>query len=91
MNEPQKPKTRKLREPSDKMLDTVKLQRGTIEGIFLCNGKAGESFYSEKEDKRLTALASYHRRLVTTEKFIAVTAGKAEPRASFITKVTILR
>ena len=56
----------------------------------IANGKAGDSFYSDKADRHLTAIATYYKRKITTERFIAVTSQSDNPIAHKITKVTLL-
>lgn len=55
----------------------------------IANGKAGDHFYSDKKDGGLTAIASYHKRKITTERLIVITTGGKEPKAKYITKVTL--
>lgn len=62
----------------------------TLESYFIQNAKQGESFYTQLADKNLTAMASYHGRKIKTERLIIVSTAKAEPKASRITKITIL-
>lgn len=64
----------------------------TMEGWMIANGKAGKVFYSDKQDKHLTAIASHKSRKIKTERIIALTtatAGKT-PTVKYITKVTLL-
>ena len=61
----------------------------TIESWIIVNGKSGDHFYSEKKDGGLTAIASYHKRKITTERLIVITTGGKEPKAKYITKVTL--
>jgi hypothetical protein len=57
----------------------------------LSTGKAGDVFYSEKENRYITGLAIYHRRKVKTERLIAVSTIATKPQtAIYLTKVTIL-
>lgn len=62
----------------------------TIESYMIANGKQGEYFYSDKTDRHLTAFATYYKRKISTERLITVTPGKSEPKANYITKVTLL-
>ena len=62
----------------------------SVESWMIANGKEGDYFYSEKMDKHITAIASHHKRKISTERQLIVTTGKANPSASFITKVTLL-
>lgn len=56
----------------------------------IANGKIGDQFYSEKEDKYLTALSSYYKRKILTERIIAISSGKKNPICKYIVKVTLL-
>ena len=60
----------------------------TIESLLIVNGQSGDHFYTDKEDKHITALASYYKRKIVTERLIATTTGK-DPKAKYITKVTL--
>jgi hypothetical protein len=62
----------------------------TMESWMIANGKSGESFYSDKMDRHLTAAATYYNRKILTERLITITTAKKEPRAKYITKVTLL-
>jgi hypothetical protein len=62
----------------------------TLESWFMTNGKEGEQFYTEKADKHLTALATYYKRQIKTERLITVSTGGKEPTSKYITRVTIL-
>lgn len=77
-----------------KILEKVserKRQTRTIESWMILNGKKGDHFYSDKEDKYLTAIASYYKRKVTTERLICVRTIKngRKIEAYYITKVTL--
>lgn len=61
-----------------------------MESWMIANGKAGDHFYSDKQDKHLTAISTAHGRKIKTERLIVVTTAKAEPTAKNITKVTLL-
>lgn len=63
--------------------------QSVMESWMIVNGKSGEQFFSEKPDRHLTALASYHQRKIITEKLIAISCGN-EPKTKHIIKVTIL-
>lgn len=57
----------------------------------LSTGKAGDIFYSEKENRYITGLAVYHNRKVKTERLIAVSTIATKPQtAIYLTKVTII-
>jgi hypothetical protein len=62
----------------------------TIESWFIANGKVGQHLYSDKDDKSLTALASFHKKKISTERFVLVTTAKSTPIAKSLTKVTLL-
>jgi hypothetical protein len=64
-------------------------KQSTMETWMIANGKSGDHFYSGKKDGGLTAIASYHKRKITTERLIAITTGGKEPKAKYITKVTL--
>ena len=64
-------------------------KQSTIESWIIVNGKSGDHFYSDKKDGGLTAIASYHKRKITTERLIVITTGGKEPKAKYITKVTL--
>lgn len=61
-----------------------------MESWMIANGKSGEHFYSDKMDRHLTAIASYHNRKIVTERLIIITTGGKEPVSKYITKVKIL-
>lgn len=61
-----------------------------LESLALLNGKPNTVFYTHKKDKDITALASYYLRKVYTERLIVVGGSKDKPKASTLTKVTIL-
>lgn len=60
-----------------------------VESYLISNLQISNHFYSDKEDKQLTAIATYFNRKITTERLIAVKTGK-ETSSKYITKVTIL-
>lgn len=62
----------------------------SAESWMIANGKPGQVFYSVKEDKHLTAMATYYQRKITTERIVSVSTAKKEPVANFLTKVTLL-
>jgi hypothetical protein len=62
----------------------------TVESFMMINGLTGTSFYSEKKDKDLTAIASYYKRKITTERIIALSKNQNSPISKLITKVTLL-
>ena len=63
-------------------------RKTSVESIALSNLKQGESFYTEKQDKDITAISSYYNKKVSTERLITVNPSTAE--AKKIVKVTIL-
>ena len=67
-----------------------KNQQYTLESWMIVNGKKGDSFYSEKMDRHLTAISTHYGRKITTERLLTVTTGKSNPIASYIVKVTLL-
>jgi hypothetical protein len=67
-----------------------KIKSASIEGIMLKKGNEGDYFYTDKQDKSMTAFATYYKRKIKTERVIAITGYKQEPKALTLTKVTIL-
>jgi hypothetical protein len=62
----------------------------TMESWMIANGKTNEHFYSDKEDRHLTAISNYYQRKIITERLITVTTGGKEPKSKYITKVILL-
>lgn len=62
----------------------------TMESWMIANGETGQSFYSPKMDKSLTAIATHHKRKILTERVLIVTSAKANPQVEPATKVTLL-
>lgn len=62
----------------------------TFEINMIKNGDAGDFFYSEKQDKYFTAISTYYKRKISTQRFVLVTTGKTNPEAINLTKVTLL-
>ena len=58
-----------------------------LHGIVIKNGKAGDTFFTEKEPKYITALASFYNRKLTTKKLITIDPITLE--TSHIVKVNI--
>jgi hypothetical protein len=55
------------------------------------NGVPGDVFYTQKDDKQMTASAVYYKRKITTERIAAFNIGDfPDAPAERITKVTIL-
>jgi hypothetical protein len=75
--------------PKQRLMGRLKGKQTTMESWIIANGKAGDHFYSDKKDGGLTAIASYHKRKITTERLIVITTGGKEPKAKYITKVTL--
>ena len=62
----------------------------TMESWMVANGKVGEVFYTEHPDKDITALSSYHKRKLKTERVFVTNYTKDEIECKRITKVTLL-
>jgi hypothetical protein len=62
----------------------------TYESWAIKNAKSGYVFYSEKQDKDITSIASAHKRKVLTERVIVISSKNKQPEAKMITKITIL-
>jgi hypothetical protein len=60
----------------------------TIESIGLMNLTKGQSFYTHKQDKDITAIANYYGKKVATERLFVLNPKSGE--ASKVVKVTIL-
>ncbi len=59
-----------------------------IESYFIVNLEPGESFFTEKQDKDMTAASAYYNKKVRTERLIVLNHITLETNR--ITKVTIL-
>ena len=59
----------------EKNRTTIK-QTSTAEGWMLKNGNVGQTFFTEKTDRSMTAFAKYYLRKVKTERIIAVKANR---------------
>lgn len=70
-------------------MDKYKKPPRTIEAFAMQNYKKGNFFYSHKQDKDLTAIATYYKVKIKTERMIAVDVPK-HSRIETLTKVTIL-
>lgn len=66
------------------------MAQNTLESWAVANGKKGDCFYSDKPDRHITALATYYKKKVITERLITVTTGGKEPKSKYITKVTLI-
>lgn len=62
-----------------------------FESLALLKGKPTHVFYTHKKDKDITALSTYYKRKVLTERLIVLEGTKNKPKASAITKVTIIK
>ena len=62
----------------------------TMESWMIANGKAGEHFYSDKEDRCITAISSYYHRKIVTERLITITTSGGIDTWENIVKVTLL-
>lgn len=63
----------------------------SFESYAICNLRKGSHFYSDKQDKHLTALCSYYKKNIKTERIITIKVkGDYEVESKYITKVTIL-
>lgn len=73
------------------MIETRGRKRGpvTIDSWMIENCEVGYSFYSDKDDRHLTALAAQRKRRISTERLITITTGGKDPVAKYITKVTL--
>jgi hypothetical protein len=49
---------------------TISKQTTSAEGWMLKNGMVGQTFFTEKNDKSMTAFAKYYKRKVKTERII---------------------
>ena len=66
----------------------VHTKQRTIESIGLLNLKHGESFFTRKRDKDITAIASYYKKRVKTERLFVLNPQTGETER--IVKVTIV-
>lgn len=60
----------------------------SVETISLLNLKTGQSFYTEKQDKDITAVASYYNKKVSTERLFVLNPQSGVTNR--VVKVTIL-
>jgi hypothetical protein len=60
----------------------------SIESIALLNLTKGKCFYSPKQDKDITAIASYYEKKVKTERLITVNPQTGETER--VVKVTLI-
>ncbi len=61
-----------------------------LESRLIAEGKPGDYFYTDKIDRHLTAMACHHQRKIVTERLIVITTGGKDPKAKYITKVTLV-
>ena len=61
----------------------------TLEGFMMIHGKPGDIFYSEKLDRHLTAISTYYKRKIKTERLILIDGHKENPTAKMITRVIL--
>ena len=66
------------------------MKQRTLESWMIANGNAGDSFYSHKKDRHLTAIASHHNRKIMTENVMIITDYLTVPKTTKITKVILL-
>lgn len=71
-------------------IKTRNKQATSAEGWMLKNGNVGQTFFTEKNDRSMTAFANYYNRKVKTERVIAVIGDKLKPTAYSLTKVTLI-
>jgi len=62
----------------------------TLETWMIVNGNKGDVFYSHKADQHLTAISTYYKRKITTERLALVGGSKEDPTIKTITKVTLI-
>jgi hypothetical protein len=61
-----------------------------IEQYIIKTQPQGTVFYTDRPDRHITAISSYYKKRVKTERIIAVTTHKKTPESQIILKVTIL-
>lgn len=64
--------------------------QSSLEGFMMNSGKVGQSFYTDRKAKDITAIASAYKRKVSTESVIVMNYTRSEPQAKKILLVTIL-
>ena len=62
--------------------------KSTLESVALTTLKKGKFFYSMKQDKDITAIASYYKKKIKTERLMVVNPQNCTIHK--LTKVTIL-
>lgn len=73
---------------ADIMTKTIHTKQRTIESIGLLNLKLGESFYTEKQDKDISAISSYYKIKVKTERLFVLNPQTGETNR--VVKVTLV-
>jgi hypothetical protein len=63
-------------------------QRNVV-SFMIVNGKKGDTFYTHKKNKDVTAIASYYDREVTTTRVINLEGNFNKPIVKTLTKVII--
>ena len=61
----------------------------TTESLLLSQAKKGTTFYTEKDDKHMTAMAIYYKREIKTQRIVAI-VDKENPSAIKLTRVKII-
>lgn len=59
------------------------------EAIYITTYKSGEYFYTEKEDREITAISTYYKVKIKTERLVCIDC-KTMTKISKLLKVTIL-
>ena len=62
----------------------------TLEGFMMRYGKKDDTFFSEKEDRHLTAISNAYKRKIKTERVICVTPDYNDLKVKPVVKVTLL-
>ncbi len=62
----------------------------STDSYLMDNLKEGLTFYSENEDRNLTAKAVYYKRSIKTERIIVIGGDRSNPVASTLTKVILM-
>ena len=61
----------------------------TMESYMLSKGKKGDTFYTHKEDKHVTSIATYYEREISTARVVSLEGTLNKPAVRTLTKVTI--
>lgn len=78
-----------MKQRKKRTIETKHREPRSIESFMMVNGETGDVFFSNKQDKDITAIASYYERQVRTERVIVVSISD-DPKAERVTKITIL-